>query len=51
LRFTHQEKFSMSLLNACWTGVVAKLLQICTSLDPQQFLEYGKGGAVLYRDR
>jgi len=32
-----------------WTGLVAKLLQMFASVDPQQFLEYGKGGAVLFR--
>jgi hypothetical protein len=32
-----------------WTGIVAKLLQMFASLDPQKFLEYGKGGAVLFR--
>jgi hypothetical protein len=32
-----------------WTGIVAKLLQMFASLTPQAFLEYGKGGAVLFR--
>ena len=32
-----------------WTGLVAKLLQMFASLDPRKFLEYGKGGAVLFR--
>ncbi len=29
-----------------WTGLVAKYIQMFASLDPQKFLEYGKGGAV-----
>jgi hypothetical protein len=32
-----------------WTGIVAKLIQMFASVDPQKFLEYGKGGAVLFR--
>jgi hypothetical protein len=31
-----------------WTGIVAKLLQMFASLEPQAYLEYGKGGAVLF---
>jgi hypothetical protein len=33
-----------------WTGIVAKLLQMFASLTPQAFLDYGKGGAVLFRE-
>jgi Mannosylglycerate hydrolase MGH1-like glycoside hydrolase domain len=32
-----------------WTGLVAKSIQMFASLEPQKFLEYGKGGAVLFR--
>jgi hypothetical protein len=32
-----------------WTGVVAKVLQLLAAMDPQKFLETGKGGQVLYR--
>ncbi len=34
-----------------WTGIVAKILQMFASLDPQTYLEYGKGGAVLFREQ
>ncbi len=32
-----------------WTGIVAKIIQMFASLDPKAFLDYGKGGAVLFK--
>ncbi len=34
-----------------WTGLVAKLLQMFASLDPKEYLRYGKGGAVLFSQK
>ena len=32
-----------------WTGVVAKSMHMFASVDPQKYLEYGKGGAGLFK--